>query len=122
MLGEAGLDRDLGAAGALPFAHELGDVLGERLDLERRLVEDDLPDRFVDDLLEARHVCALLVWPELDDALEACGEQLLVSVLLDPDDLLDAGDADAGQAELDARPLRLDVDERNGGGGLWCHD
>ena len=42
-------------------AHELGDVLGECLGLERRLAEHDLADRLVDDLLEARHVRALLV-------------------------------------------------------------
>ena len=42
VLGEAGLDVDLGAAGALALAHALRDVLGERLDLERRLAQDDL--------------------------------------------------------------------------------
>ena len=64
-------------------AHELGDVLGQRLGLERRLAEDDLADRVVDDLLEARHVRALLVGAELDHALEARREQLLGAVLLD---------------------------------------
>ncbi len=36
VLGEAGLDADLGAARALAGAHELGDVLGQRLGLEGR--------------------------------------------------------------------------------------
>jgi hypothetical protein len=52
-------------------------VLGQRLGLERRLAEHDLADRLVDDLLEARHVRALLVGAELDDALEPRGEELL---------------------------------------------
>ena len=99
VLGEARLDAHLGAAGALALADELRDVLGERLGLERGLVEDDLADRLVDDLLEARHVRALLIRAELDDALEARGEQLLGAVLADPDDLLDAGHADAREAQ-----------------------
>ena len=51
---------------------------------------------------------------ELDDALEARREQLLGAVLADADHLLDAGDADARQAQLDGRALRLDVDRRSG--------
>ena len=73
----------------------------ERLDLERRLAEHDLADRLVDDLLEARHVRALLVGAELDDALEAGREQLLGAVLTEPDHLLDAGHADPGEAQRD---------------------
>ncbi len=96
-------DRHLGAARALALAHALGDVLGERLGLERRLAEDDLADRLVDDLLEARHVRALLVRAEVDEALELGGEQLLVAVLLDADDLLDAGHADAREAHVERR-------------------
>jgi hypothetical protein len=46
-------------------------VLGQRLGPERGVAEDDLADRLVDHLLEARHVGALLVRSELDDALEA---------------------------------------------------
>ena len=98
----------------LSLANQLRDVLGERLGLERRLAEDDLADRLVDDLLEARHVRALLVRPELDHALEARREQLLGAVLADPDDLLDAGHADAREAQLHAWQLRLDVDHRHG--------
>jgi hypothetical protein len=92
--------------------HELGDVLGERLGLERGLAEDDLADRLVDDLLEARHVRALLVGAELDDALEAGGEQLRVAVVAKPDHLLHARHTDAAQAELHRRELGLDVDDR----------
>ena len=102
VLGEARLDGDLGAARALALADELGDVLGQRLGLERRLAEHDLADRLVDDLLEARHVRALLVGAELDDALEARREQLLGAVLAEPDHLLDAGHADPREAQLDA--------------------
>ena len=109
VLGEARLDADLGAAALLSRADELGDVLGQRLGLERRLAEDDLADRVVDDLLEPRHVRALLVGAELDHALEPRREQLLGAVLLDPDHLLDAGHADAREAQLDRRPAGLDV-------------
>ncbi len=45
--------------------------------LERRLAEHDLADRVVDDLLEARHVRALLVRAEVDEALELGVEELL---------------------------------------------
>ena len=38
MLGKPGLHADLGPPGALARAHEPGNVLGERLHLERRLV------------------------------------------------------------------------------------
>ena len=50
---------------------------------------------------------------ELDDAFEAGREQLLGAVLTDPDDLLDVGHADARQAQLHSRTLRLDVDHRH---------
>ena len=109
MLGVARRDRDLGAGGALALAHELGDALGERLGLERRLAEDDLADDLVDDLLEARHVRALLVAAEVDEALQARREQLLGAALLDADDLLDLGDADAREADAQRGKLGLDV-------------
>ncbi len=109
VLGEARLDRDLGAARALALADELRDVLGQRLGLERRLAEHDLADRLVDDLLEARHVRALLARPEIDHALEAGREQLLDAVVAQADHLLDAGHPDAREAELHRRCLGLDV-------------
>ena len=114
VLGEAGLDRDLGAARALALAHQLRDVLGQRLGLERRLAQHDLADRLVDHLLEARHVRALLVRAEIDDALEPRREQLLGAVLVEADHLLDAGHADAREAELRRSALRLDVDQQSG--------
>ena len=46
---------------------------------------------------------------EIDEALELRVEQLLGSVLLDADDLFDAGDADAGQGEGEAGNAGLDV-------------
>ena len=91
MLGVARGDRDLGALRALAGANDLGHVLGERLGAELRLAEHDLADGFVDDLLEARHVRALLIAAEVNEALELCVEELIAYA----DDLLDAGDAHA---------------------------
>ena len=109
VLGVARRDRDLGAQRALALAHELGHPLREVLGAEGRLAEHDLADRLVDDLLEARHVRALLVGSEVDEALEPRPEQLLGAVLADPDHLLDAGHADAREADRERRRLRLDV-------------
>ena len=72
VLGEPRFNADLGTPCALTAAHQLGDVLGQRLGLEGRVAEHDLTDRLVDHLLKARHVRALLVGPELDHALKAC--------------------------------------------------
>ena len=105
-------DRDLRALGALALAHELGDVLGERLGAERRLAEHHLSDRLVDDLLEARHVRALLVVAEIHEALEPREEQLVA----DAHDLLDAGDADAREPDGDRRRARLDIVARRARG------
>ena len=43
---------------------------------ERRLAEDDLADRVVDDLLEARHVRALLVATQINEAIQSRKEEL----------------------------------------------
>ena len=72
----AGLDVHLGAARALAVAHLLGDVLRQCFRAERALAEHDLADRVVDDLLEAAHVRALLMRAEVDEAVQAGGEQL----------------------------------------------
>ena len=104
----AGRDGDLGAHAVLAVAHALGDVSGKRLGLEG-LAEDHLVDRLVDDLLEARHVRALLVGAEIDEALELGVEELLASVGADADDLLDAGHADAREAHVGRGAARLDV-------------
>ena len=90
VLGVAGRDRDLGAPRALALAHQLGDALREVLGAEGRLAQHDLADRLVDDLLEARHVRALLVAGEVDEALEPRREELLGAVLAHADHLLDA--------------------------------
>ena len=78
LLGVARRDRDLGAQAALAVADALGDVPGERLGLEG-LPEHDLVDRLVHDLLEARHVRALLVRAEVHEALELGEEELLAA-------------------------------------------
>ena len=91
--------------GALAGPHELGDVLGQRLGTERRLAEHHLADRLVDDLLEARHVRALLVGAQIHEAGQAREEQLVAN----PHDLLDPRDPDAREAERDRGRARLDV-------------
>ena len=105
VLGVAGCDRDLGALGSLARADELGDVLRKRLGSEWSLAEHDLADGLVDDLVEARHVGALLLVAEIDEALEA-GE---VELLADAHDLLDAGDADARERDRHAGGALLDI-------------
>ena len=91
MLGIARGDRHLGALGALARADVLGDVLRERLGAKRRLAQDDLSDGLVDDLLEARHVCALLIGGEVDVAVEP----RVVELVADAHDLLHAGETEA---------------------------
>jgi hypothetical protein len=110
----AGLQPDLGAARALAVADLLGDVLGQRLRPERALAEDDLADRVVDDLLEARHVRALLPGAQVDEAVELRGVERLGPAGGDPDDLLDVGDAHARERDVQRRDLVLDVVERDG--------
>ena len=78
-LGVAGRDRHLGAQPALAVAHALGDVGRQRLRLEG-LADHHLVDRLVHDLLEARHVRALLLGPEVDEAFELGVEELLAPV------------------------------------------
>ena len=112
VLGVARLEVHLGAARALAVAHLLGDVLGQRLGAERALAEDHLADRVVDDLLEARHVRALLARAEVDEAVELGGEQRLVSARVDADDLLDVRHAHARERDVQRRDLVLDVLER----------
>ena len=71
VLREARLHAHLGAARSLALADPLGNVLNERLGLEGGLVENDFPDHVIDDFLEARHVRALLLGAEVDNAFEA---------------------------------------------------
>jgi len=57
-----------------------------------------------------------------DDALEARREQLLGAGAAQPDDLLDAGHADAREAQGQGRRPRLDVDEGGGGAVSGGHN
>ena len=87
------------------------DVLGQRLD-EERLADHDLVDRLAEELGEPRHVHAFLGRVEIDGARDLGGERLLAALVADPDRLLDAGHAGAGQAERDVGRRRLQVDGR----------
>ena len=71
---------------------------GEDLGAEG-LAEDDLVDGLADDFLEARHVDAGLLRVEIHEALEVGVVEVLGAVRLDADHLLDAGDADPGEAQ-----------------------
>ena len=113
----AGRDRHLGAQAVLLLADCVGDLRGEVLGAQR-LAEDDLVDRLVDDLLEARHVDSRLARVEVDEAFEL-GEEVVgpgrravaggSAMPADSDHLLDSADADAGEAHLGSRPRRLYV-------------
>ena len=81
---------------------------GEDLGAEG-LAEHDLVDRLADDLLEAGHVDAGLARLEVDEALEVGVVEVLGAVGLDPDHLLDAGDADPREADLGRGHRRLHV-------------
>ena len=105
VLGVARRDRHLGALGLLTITHQLGDLLGERLGPEGRLFEDYLADRFVDDLLEARHVRPLLMGAKVYEAVEPREKQLVANT----DHLLHAGDAGARESKRHRRPAGLDV-------------
>ena len=113
-LGIAGRDLDLGADAALALADLLGDVGGEALG-PQGLAEDDGVDGLVDDLLEAGHVDAGLLRVEVDEAFEVGVVEGLVAGLAavlgaaDADDLLDADDADAGEADSGGGGLGLGV-------------
>ena len=71
----------------------------ERLGLEG-LAQHHLVDRLVHDLLEARHVRALLLGPEVDEALELGEEELLLAVRANPNDLLHTGYPNPGEAHV----------------------
>jgi hypothetical protein len=101
-------DRHLGAHRILALPHALCDVRGQRLGLER-LAEHHLVDRLVDRLLEARHVRALLLRPEVHEALELGEEELLVAVRTDADHLLHTGHANARERQVSGGPARLHV-------------
>ena len=76
---------------------------------EQALAEDDVVDRLVEELGEARHVDALLVAREVDGALELRRHQDLLGAAPDPDRLVDARHARARERERDRRRGGLDV-------------
>ena len=73
-------DRDLAAKRALPLDDTLRNALGEGFD-DEGLTDHDLVDRLVDDLLEPRHVHALLARIEVDMALHLGVEQPLIAAM-----------------------------------------
>ena len=79
-------------------------MLGEILD-EERLVVDDVLDRLLEQLREARHVHALLRRVEIDGAVDRRRDQLLAAAVADPDGLLDARDAGAARGRAPPRGL-----------------
>src|SRR5262249_46279237 len=103
-LGVAGRDAHLGSQAALSLADSLRNVGGQALGAED-LAEDNGVDGLVDDLLEAGHVDAGLLRVEVDEAFEVGVVEGGVVVRrgclagADADDLLDAGDADAREAD-----------------------
>jgi hypothetical protein len=80
VLGVAGRDRHLGAARALAVADALGDVLGERLGPEADSPRMTSPIASLT-TSSKRDMCAPF-WrgPEIDEALERGGEELLDAV------------------------------------------
>ena len=105
-------DPHLGAERILPLDDLRGDPVREHLD-EQPFAEDDLVDRLVEELREARHVDALLVAREVDGAVDLGRHQDLLLAAADADRLVDAGHAGAREREPDGRRRRLHVaDER----------
>ena len=72
------LDPHFGTQCTLSLDDVAGDVLGERLDVER-LCDHDGVDRLAEDLREAGHVDALLGRVEIDGAGDVGGEGLLAA-------------------------------------------
>ncbi len=101
-------DSHLGAECALPADDVAGDVLRQDLDQER-FADDDLLDRLLEELGEARHVDALLGAVEVDGALDVGGDQFLDVAVPDADRLLDARDPSAGQAQPDLGQGGLEI-------------
>ena len=92
----------------LPLDDVSRDHLRDLLD-DPCLAKDGIADRLVEDLREPGHVDALLAAGEVDRALDLGGHHRLGVTAADPDRLLHAGDACAGERELDRRRRRLHV-------------
>ena len=101
-------DPRLGAKRALAADDVLGDVLGERLDVQR-LCADDRLDRLLEELGEARHVHALLLVREVDGALDLGRHHGLVPLVAHAHRLLDARDAGAGERQPHLRGRGLEI-------------
>jgi hypothetical protein len=100
--GPAGGDPGLGPQRALAADDVPGDVLGQRLDVQR-LAADDRLDRLLEQFREARHVHALLLVSEVDGALDLRRHHRLVTLVADAHDLLHAGHAGSREREPDLR-------------------
>ena len=107
-IGQRAVIRTSARMGVLPLDDVPGDHLGDLLD-DPGFAEDGITDRLVEDLREARHVDALLAAREVDRALDVGGHHRLGIAAADPNRLLHAGDAGAGERELDGRRRRLHV-------------
>ena len=88
----------MGAEGALAADDVPGDVLGERLDVQRLSSHHRL-DCLFKELSEARHVGALLAVGEIDGALDLRGHHRLAPFVPHAYRLLHAGHARAGERE-----------------------
>ena len=85
-----------------------GDVLGERLDVQRLLIHHCL-DCLLEDLREARHVDALLLVGEVDGALDLGGHHGLAPLVSHANGFLDSGDARAREREPHLRGRGLEI-------------
>jgi hypothetical protein len=101
-------DPHLGEQRLLAVDDASRDVLGEILD-EERVVVDDALHGLLEQLGEAGHVDALATRIEVDGAVDRGGDELLGAAVADPHGFLDAGHADAREAECDLRRGRLQV-------------
>ena len=93
-----GADPDLRLQRPLPLDDAARDVLGQHLD-EQGLALDDQLDRLLEELGEARHVDAFLVGREIDRAVDDGRHDGLGVPAANPNRLLHAADAGAGERE-----------------------
>ena len=73
-------------------------MLRELLD-EELLTHDHLVDRLLEELWEARHVDALLLRVEVDEAIDRCCDERLGVAVSHSHRLLNAGDAGTGETD-----------------------
>jgi hypothetical protein len=75
-----------------------GDVLREVLD-EQLPVDHDLVDRLLEELGEPRHVDALLVWVQVDEAVDLGRDERVPATVLHAHGLPDARDTRAREPD-----------------------